>query len=221
MGIPDQFRSKPDPIFRSTIVQREAKNVRLSSEKTPIQVKQTVPEPKVPPSSAQEERRSAILARKNRSASFLSRVIERRTSTLDPLPEKENVRESGRESVSESIPKCQQNVHTHTGPTSFITNSRIQKDKPYYTENTSIISNRRLSLNITSLTSSPIMTTTPLTSNQDKTKETTINDLKKRAELRKNDNFIKRVNSMPNGGHAATQSAREKFLAKIGEDPTK
>merc|ERR1719394_17857 len=55
----------------------------------------------------------------------------------------------------------------------------------------------------------------------DKTKETTINDLKKRAELRKNDNFIKRVNSMPNGGHAATQSAREKLLAKIGEDPTK
>ena len=220
MGIPDQFRSKPDPIFRSTIVQREAKNVRLSSEKTPIQVKQTVPEPKVPESSAQEERRSAILARKNRSASFLSRVIERRTSTLDPLPEKENVRESGRESVSEmsTTPKCQQNPHT--GP-SFISNSRIQKDKPYYTENTSIISNRRLSLNITSLTSSPIMTTTPLTSNQDKTKETTINDLKKRAELRKNDNFIKRVNSMPNGGHAATQSAREKFLAKIGEDPTK
>ena len=201
MGIPDQFRSKPDPIFRSTIVQREAcpKNVRNK----PIQVKQTVPESNVQ-SSTPDERRSAILARKNRSASFLSRVIERRTSTLDPLPEKENVRESARESVNES-----------KGP-SFISDSRrIQKDTSYYTENTSIISNRRLSLNITSLTS------TPLISNQDKTKETTINDLKKRAELRKNDNFIKRVNSMPNGGHAATQSAREKFLAKIGEDPTK
>ena len=201
MGIPDQFRSKPDPIFRSTIVQREPcpKNVR----NTPIQVKQTVPESNVQ-SSTPDERRSAILARKNRSASFLSRVIERRTSTLDPLPEKENVRESARESVNES-----------KGP-SFISDSRrIQKDTSYYTENTSIISNRRLSLNITSLTS------TPLISNQDKTKETTINDLKKRAELRKNDNFIKRVNSMPNGGHAATQSAREKFLAKIGEDPTK
>ena len=205
MGIPDQFRSKPDPIFRSTIVQREPcpKNVR----NTPIQVKQTVPESNVQ-SSTQDERRTAILARKNRSASFLSRVIERRTSTLDPLPEKENVRESARESVNES-----------KGP-SFISDSRkIQKDtSQYYTENTSIISNRRLSLNITSLTSSP---GTPLISNQDKTKETTINDLKKRAELRKNDNFIKRVNSMPNGGHAATQSAREKFLAKIGEDPTK
>ena len=201
MGIPDQFRSKPDPIFRSTIVQREAcpKNVR----NTPIQVKQTVQESNVQ-SSTPDERRSAILARKNRSASFLSRVIERRTSTLDPLPEKENVRESARESVNE------------LKGASFISDSRkIKKDTPYYTENTSIISNRRLSLNITSLTS------TPLTSNQDKTKETTINDLKKRAELRKNDNFIKRVNSMPNGGHAATQSAREKFLAKIGEDPTK
>ena len=209
MGIPDQFRSKPDPIFRSTIVQREAKNVR-----TPI--KQTVPEPiktvpKVPneSSTAQEERRSAILARKNRSASFLSRVIERRTSTLDPLPEKENVRESVNENVNENF----------KGP-SFISDSR-KDTKSYYTENTSTISNRRLSLNITSLTSSPLMTGTPLTSNQDKTKESTINDLKKRAELRKNDNFIKRVNSMPNGGHAATQSAREKFLAKIGEDPTK
>lgn len=197
MGIPDQFRSKPDPIFRSTIVQREAcpKNVRNS----PIQVKQTVPEPKATmQSSTTDERRSAILARKNRSASFLSRVIERRTSTLDPLPEKENVRESARESVNEKSPSL------------IFDSRRIQKDTSYYTENTSIISNRRLSLNITSLTS-----------NQDKTKETTINDLKKRAELRKNDNFIKRVNSMPNGGHAATQSAREKFLAKIGEDPTK
>lgn len=197
MGIPDQFRSKPDPIFRSTIVQREAcpKNVRNS----PIQVKQTVPEPKATmQSSTTDERRSAILARKNRSASFLSRVIERRTSTLDALPEKENVRESARESVNEKSPSL------------IFDSRRIQKDTSYYTENTSIISNRRLSLNITSLTS-----------NQDKTKETTINDLKKRAELRKNDNFIKRVNSMPNGGHAATQSAREKFLAKIGEDPTK
>lgn len=52
-------------------------------------------------------------------------------------------------------------------------------------------------------------------------KESAINDLKKRAELRKNDHFIKRVNSMPNGGSAAVQTAKEKFLAKIGEDPTK
>ena len=56
---------------------------------------------------------------------------------------------------------------------------------------------------------------------QEKSKESTINDLKKRAELRKNDHMIKRVNSMPNGGNSMARSARENILAKLGEDPTK
>jgi len=56
-------------------------------------------------------------------------------------------------------------------------------------------------------------------STQDKSKESTINDLKKRAELRKTDHMIKRVNSMPNGGNSMARTARENILAKLGEDP--
>jgi len=56
-------------------------------------------------------------------------------------------------------------------------------------------------------------------SSMDKSKESTINDLKKRAELRKTDHMIKRVNSMPNGGNSMARSARENILAKLGEDP--
>ena len=157
----------------------------------------------------------------SRSASFLSRVIAKR-GNLEPLPEKENT----------EIP---------SGQFSRPANSRFYA-MPEVTkiDNTSTLSNpRRRSFTVNTIVPVSFITVPERTaqngwqlsancnivtkndSDQERSKEATINDLKKRAELRKNDNLIKRVNSMPNGATAAVNSAREKFLAKIGEDPTK
>ena len=165
------------------------------------------------------------LSGRSRSASFLSRVISKRGGPLEPLAE-DNIVKTSLQIKNKDIVKTQGQNY----------NSLPRRFSQYYSENdesildnTSTLSNpRRRSLTVTPSTHRPYTWTKNASTmnelngnNQDRSKEATINDLKKRAEARKNETLIKRVNSMPNGSSAAVNSAREKFLAKIGEDPTK
>ena len=173
----------------------------------------------VPPQTSRSEHSGS--SGRARSASFLSRVIAKRGGPLEPLVE-DNTRKVPQKQA------CTRNL----GPNM---NSLPRRFSQYHSENdemiidnTSTLSNpRRRSLTIVDPTMTHTWTAAKVASiinsnNQERSKEATINDLKKRAEARKNETLIKRVNSMPNGGaSAAVNSAREKFLAKIGEDPTK